>query len=160
MSQEILKEARTRMEKVETDLRAELSTARRQDGSSYRRALFGLDYAFRNTLTLGGELYYNGAGASDRSVYDFASLFAGKVQNVGRGYLGAYAGYELTPLVKWNNYLVVNLADRSSYFSPSLTYALQTNLDLTFGVQLLRGSEGSEYGRFNDAYYAQLQWFF
>lgn len=56
--------------------------------------------------------------------------------------------------------LVVNFADRRNYFSPSITYALQTNLDLTFGVQLLRGSGGSEYGRFNDAYYAQLQWFF
>ena len=141
-------------------LRAEMTAARREDGSSYRRALFGLDYAFRNTLTLSGELYYNGAGASERIAYDFASLFAGRIQNVGRRYLGAYAGYELTPLVKWNNYLVVNLADGSRYFSPSLTYSLKTNLDLTFGVQLFRGSAGSEYGRFNDAYYAQVQWFF
>ena len=141
-------------------MRAELTGARREDVSSYHRVLFGLDYAFRNTLTLSGELYYNGAGAADRRLYDFASLFEGGIQNVGRRYFGAHASYELTPVVKWNNYLVVNLADRSSYFSPSLTYALQTNLDLTFGVQLLRGSEGSEYGRFNDAYYAQLQWFF
>jgi hypothetical protein len=141
-------------------LRAEMTAARREDGSRYRRALLGLDYAFRNTLTLSGELYYNGAGASDRGAYDFTSLFAGTIQNVGRRYLGAFAGYELTPLLKWNNYLVVNLADRSRYFSPSLTYSFRTNLDLSFGVQLFRGGAGSEYGRFNDAYYAQLQWFF
>ena len=37
-----------------------------KDARQYRRALFGLDYAFANTLTLSGEMYYNGAGASDR----------------------------------------------------------------------------------------------
>ncbi|OGA54805.1 MAG: hypothetical protein A3F74_25060 [Betaproteobacteria bacterium RIFCSPLOWO2_12_FULL_62_58] len=79
---------------------------------------------------------------------------------MGRQYLGAYASYEITPLLKWANFLVVNLADRSRYFSPTLTYSLKTNLDLTVGVQLFRGNNGSEYGRFNDVYYTQLQWFF
>ena len=141
-------------------LRAELTGARREDGSSYRRALFGLDYAFRNTLTLSGELYYNGAGASERSAYDFASLLAGTIQSVGRRYFGGYAGYEITPLLKWTNYLVVNLADHSRYFSPSLVYSLATNVDLTIGAQLFRGGQGSEYARLNDVYYAQIQWFF
>ncbi|TAK48834.1 MAG: hypothetical protein EPO27_05775 [Betaproteobacteria bacterium] len=141
-------------------VRAELTHSRRETGNGYRRALVGLDYAFANTLTLSGELYYNGAGAGDRGSYDFASLFAGRIQNVGRRYLGGYAGYEITPLLKWTNYLVVNLADRSRYFSPGLTYSLKANLDLTLGVQWFRGSQGSEYDRFSDAYYAQMQWFF
>jgi len=141
-------------------LRAELTGARREDGSSYRRALVGLGYAFPNTLTLSGELYYNGAGASERIAYDFASLFAGRIHSVGRRYFGGYAGYEITPLLKWTNYLVVNLADRSRYLSPSLTYSLKTNVDLTVGAQLFRGSQGSEYARLNDAYYAQIQWYF
>ena len=141
-------------------VRAELTHNRLQTAPSYRRAVFALDYAFPNTLTLSGELYYNGAGAADRASYDFASLIAGRIQNVGRRYLGAFAGYEITPLLKWANYLVVNLADRSTYFSPSLTYSVRTNLDLTLGVQWFRGNESSEYGRFNDVFYAQLQWFF
>lgn len=77
-------------------------------------ALFALDYAFRNTLTLSDELYYSGAGA----------------------------------------------ADRSQFFSPSLVYSLRTNVDLMVGAQLFRGAQGSEYARLNDAYYAQIQWFF
>jgi hypothetical protein len=141
-------------------LRAELTGARREDGSSYRRALFGLDYAFRNTLTLSGELYYNGAGATERSAYDFASLFAGTIQSVGRRYFGGYAGYEITPLLKWTNYLVVNLDDRSRYFSPSFVYSLRANVDLAVGAQLFSGARGTEYARLNDAYYAQIQWFF
>ncbi|OGA54802.1 MAG: hypothetical protein A3F74_25045 [Betaproteobacteria bacterium RIFCSPLOWO2_12_FULL_62_58] len=141
-------------------VRGELTSTRPETGASYRRAVAGLDYAFPNTLNLTAELYYNGGGASDRQAYDFASLFAGRIQNVGRRYVGLFAGYEITPLLKWNNYFVGNLADHSSYFSPSLTYSMKTSLDWTVGVQLFRGSNGSEYGRFNDVYYTQLQWFF
>jgi hypothetical protein len=141
-------------------VRAELTRARRPDGSGYRRALLGLDYAFANTLTLSGELFYDGAGAANRGAYDYAALFAGRIQNLGRRYLGAYAGYEITPLLKWTNALVVNVADRSRYFSPVLTYSLRANLDLTLGVQLFRGGAGTEYAGFRDLYYAQAQWFF
>lgn len=141
-------------------VRAELTRSEREDGSAYQRAVLAMDYAFPNTLTISGELYYNGAGAADPAAYDFAALFAGRVQNVGRRYFGGYLGYELTPLVKWTNYLVVNLADRSRFFSPSLIFSLRTNLDLTLGVQLFGGSQGSEYARFPDVYYTQLQWFF
>ena len=141
-------------------LRAELTHNEPDAGPAYHRALLALDYAFANTLTLTGELYYNGAGAAERAFYDFASLFAGAIQNVGRRYFGGYVGYEITPLVKSANYVVVNLADHSSFFSPTLTFSLRTNLDFTLGVQLFSGAAGSEYGVLNDVYYAQLQWFF
>ena len=141
-------------------VRAELTHSRRDTGATYRRALLAMDYAFPGTLTVSGELYYNGAGAADRSAYDFASLFAGRIQNVGQRYFGGYLGYELTPLAKWTNYLVMNLDDRSRLFSPGLTFSLQTSLDLTLAAQLFSGSAGSEYSRLQDAYYAQLQWFF
>lgn len=141
-------------------LRAELTRNAPDVGSAYSRAVLAIDYAFQNTLTLSGELYYNGAGAADRASYDFASLFAGRIQNVGRRYFGGYAGYEITPLIKTVNYLVLNLADRSRFFSPAMIFSVQANLDLSLGVQLFGGSPGSEYARLQDLYYAQLQWFF
>lgn len=141
-------------------VRAELTHNERDAGPAYRRAVFAMDYAFANTLTLSGELYYNGAGTTDRSSYDFASLFAGRIHNVGRRYFGGYVAYEITPLVKSANYVVVNLADRSRFFSPTLIFSMQANLDLTLGVQVFSGSIGSEYARLNDLYYGQVQWFF
>ena len=141
-------------------VRAELSHNQRETGPAYGRAVIAMDYAFPGTLSLSGELYYNGVGATDRASYDFASLFAGRIQNVGRRYFGGYLGYEITPLVKWTNYLVLNVADRSRFFSPGLTFSLQTNLDLMVGVQIFSGSAGSEYGRFSDVLYLQAQWFF
>ena len=105
-------------------------------------------------------LLANGAGAADRSSYDFASLFAGRIQNVGRRYFGGYLAYEITPLVKSANYAVVNLADGSRFFSPTVSLSLRANLDFTLGVQIFSGSTGSEYGTLSDVYYAQAQWFF
>ncbi len=92
--------------------------------------------------------------------YDFASLLAGRIQNAGQRYAGVSASYEITPLLKTTNYFVANLQDGSRYFSPALTYSLRTNIDWTIGVQSFSGSATSEYGRFNNVYYMQLQWFF
>lgn len=141
-------------------IRAELTHNEPDAGPAYRRAVAAADYAFRNTITLSGELYYNGAGTTDRAAYDFASLFGGRIRNVGRRYFGGYAGYEITPLVKWTNYLVLNLADHSRFYSPGLTFSLRANVDLTLGAQLFGGRPGTEYAALRDLYYAQLQWFF
>ncbi|WP_136415812.1 hypothetical protein [Herbaspirillum sp. ST 5-3] len=141
-------------------LRGELTVTSPSGARHYRRALVGVDYAFANTLTISGEIYYNGAGASDPSAYDFESLLAGRIQNVGQRYAGVFASYEITPLLKTTNYFVANLHDGSRYFAPGLTYSLRTNIDWTIGVQRFSGSASSEYGHFNNVYYSQLQWFF
>ena len=144
---------------TEAGVRGELTYTERDRAPAYWRGVAALDYAFANTLTLSAELYYNGAGASDARTYDFASLFAGRIQNVARRYFGGYAGVEITPL-KWRNYVVVNLSDDSWYFSPTLTYSAKTNVDLMLGAQWFRGRGGSEYGSVRDVYFAGLQWFF
>ena len=53
---------------------------------------------------------------------------------MGRRYAGVHASCELTPLLKWDGDLVVNLADHSRYVGTTLTYSLRTNLDLRLGV--------------------------
>lgn len=141
-------------------VRAEITHSRRRQGASYTRVLAGVDYAFANTLSLSGELYRDGSGAADRLGYDFAGLFAGRIQNVGRRYAAAHAGYEITPLLKAGIDVVSNLQDKSYYFSPSLTYSLRANLDATLGAQLFRGRAGTEYGAFRDLVFAQLVLFF
>ncbi|MBS2132115.1 hypothetical protein KEX41_28420 (plasmid) [Burkholderia thailandensis] len=141
-------------------VRAEFTMNHATTGAAYQRALIALDYAFANTLTLSGELYYNGAGTTNPSAYDFASLFAGTIQNVAKHYLGGYVSYEITPLLKWEGFAVLNLDDGSRFLSPVLTYSVKTNVDWTIGAQLFMGSNGSEYGHLHNVYYTQLQWFF
>ena len=141
-------------------IRSEVTYTRPERGEAYRRVLLGIDYAFANTLTLSAEWFYNGRGATDKADYDFNGLFAGRVQSLARNYTGLYAGYEITPLLKWNNYVVLNLNDRSRYFAPSLAYSVRENLEWTVGVQQFGGAAGSEFGRMPNFFYTQLQWFF
>ena len=141
-------------------VRAELTRTRRSSGSSFTRMLIGVDYAFANTLTLTGELYRDGAGASDPALYNFGSLFSGRAQNVGRRYAAVHAGYDITPLLKANLDAVSNLDDRSYYLSPSVTWSIKSSLDLSIGAQLFNGRAGSEYSVLKNKAYTQVQWFF
>ncbi|MCW5637009.1 MAG: hypothetical protein KIT17_27010, partial [Rubrivivax sp.] len=92
--------------------------------------------------------------------YDFTALFAGRAQTLGRRYVGLHAGVEITPLLKWNTDLVVNLGDGSRYLAPSLTWSMRTDLEMAMGAQLFAGRGGSEYGTFNDLVFVLLQWYF
>lgn len=141
-------------------VRAEITHSRGAGTPRSTRMLIGLDYAFANTLTLTGELYHDGAGARDQLRYDFPSLVAGRIQNVGRRYAAVHAGYEVTPLLKSSVDTVINLGDRSYYLSPRLAWSARADLEATVGVQLFRGGAASEFGRLKDMAFAQLQWFF
>lgn len=141
-------------------VRAELGRFRPDDDGPYMRWLIGVDYAFANSLTLTGEFYFNGAGTHDSSGYDFPGLMSGEKQALARRYLGVHASYEITPLLKWDYDVVVNVSDRSRYLFTGLTYSLQSNLELRAGMQRFSGAPGTEYQRVPNSYYVQLQRFF
>lgn len=141
-------------------VRAEWTVTRQDAGATPQRLLLGGDYAFASTLTLGAELYFDGSGAGDPGNYDLAGLLAGRRQNVGRRYAGLYSRYELTPLLKWENWLARNLGDQSWYVSPRLTYSLRQNLDLAGGAQLYGGPRGSEFAVRKNLWFGYAQWFF
>ncbi len=141
-------------------VRAELTRTMPPQLPAYMRAVVGVDYAFANTLALTGELYFNGGGARDRQFYDFAAFFSGRAQSVARHYAGIHAAYDITPLLKLNAHLVLNLDDGSRFVAPNFVYSWKTNLDLTAGTQYAAGSRGSEFDRFRNVFYVQLQRFF
>jgi hypothetical protein len=129
-------------------------------GSGFNRWMAGADYAFANGLTLGAELYYNGAGHRDPARYDVTGLRSGDVASLATRYAGLYTSYEFTPLLKWMSSLVFNADDRSRGLDSRLVWSWRTDLDATVGLQRFAGSPGSEYGRVPNAAFAQLHWFF
>ncbi len=141
-------------------VRAELTRVHPREGKAFGRYVVGIDYAFANTLTLSAEFYRDGSGAGSTAAYDFVTLAAGARQTLARRYLGLHAGYEITPLLKLNTDIVLNLDDRSRFVAPSLTYSIRTNLDGSIGVRWFGGAAGSEYARPPNAAYLSLQWFF
>lgn len=140
--------------------RAELARFSPRTGAAYTRALAGIDYAFANSLTVTAEAYYNGAGATNTASCDFASLGAGRIQPLGRRYAAAHAGYDITPLVKSELDVVVNLADRSRYIGVSVAYSATANVELRAGIQRFSGGAGTEFQRVPNTVYLQLQHFF
>lgn len=127
---------------------------------NFIRAALGADYTFPNTLSLMAEYYYNGEGKADEKDYDFQRLFSWEILSLARHYIGISIGYDVTPLLRWDNYAILNLNDGSLFLSPNLTYSVITDLDLAMGIQIFEGSDKSEYGAFHNLYYTQLQWFF
>ena len=120
----------------------------------------GIDYGFANSLTVSLELYHNGGGTRDRQRYDFAALLAGRTLTLATRYAGLFAGYDITPLLKWTTYFVLNADDHSRALDTRLVWSLRSDVDLTAGVQRFAGSAGSEYGSLHNAALLQLQWFF
>jgi hypothetical protein len=129
-------------------------------GGGFNRLMAGVDYAFPHGLTLSAELYYNGAGSRDPAGYDIAGQGAGRLASLAKRYAGMYASCEITPLLKWMTYMVVNVDDRSRAVDTRLVWSVSSDLELTAGVQRFGGRSGSEYGNVPAAWQAQLQWFF
>lgn len=141
-------------------VRAEAARLNPGSGPGFSRWMAGADYAFATGLTLSAELYYNGAGARDPAGYDIAGLRSGRVTSLATRYMGLYASYEITPLLKWVNYAVLNADDHSHAVDSRLVWSIGPATDLTFGVQHFSGASGSEFAVLANAVQMQLQWFF
>ncbi|MFV1996453.1 MAG: DUF1302 family protein [Acidiferrobacterales bacterium] len=141
-------------------LRGEVTRTQSPVDGSYTRFVVGADYTFSNTITINSEFYFNGQGATDTGAYDFNRLFSGEIQSLAQRYLGLYLGYDITPLLKWKNYYINNLDDKSFFYSPEVSYSITQNSELAFGVQIYSGSAVSEYGSFENMAYGQWQLYF
>lgn len=141
-------------------VRGEAARLRPSAGPGFSRLMVGADYAFANGLTLSAELYYNGAGTRDPLAHDLAGGSASRVWNLATRYASLYISYEVTPLLKWMSYVVVNADDRSRAIDSRLVWSWRSDLELTIGLQRFTGLAGSEYARMPNAAFAQLQWFY
>ena len=83
-----------------------------------------------------------------------------RTRTLARHYLGLRAGYEITPLLKLNTDIVVNLDDSSRFIAPSLNYSIRANLDAAFGLRRFSGAAGSEFARVPNAATLSVQRFF
>ncbi len=128
----------------------EIVSIENERGEAEMSYLFSGNYNFESSLYVMVEYFHNGGGnAPDTGIsYD------------GEDYLGLQAGHDLTPLTRWENYLIVNMSDGSRFFSPLVASSLQDNVDLTVGVQFFGGDSGDEYGKIEDMYYAEFNWYF
>lgn len=142
-------------------LRLELSYTDTDNGRNFARAVVGGEYNFTNKLHVLTEYFYNG-GADDSNVSEFMSSYkySSKVLTLKKNLLGLWLGYEITPLLKWDNYTIYDFDQKGVFFNPEFKYNLWANFDVSAGAQLFWGNHKSEFGDYQNVYYAQAQYFF
>lgn len=141
-------------------LRGEWTQTSSSVDGDYQRVLLSADYTAPNTLSVYAELYFNGQGQSDPVSYQFSRLFNGDIQNLAQKYFGLMVAYDLTPLVKLQNYYIHNFDDRSEFLYSRLVYSASENIEWTGGIQLFAGGPGTEYGTFENIALIQFQRYF
>lgn len=119
-------------------------------GDDQTSLLFSGNYNFESSLYIMLEYFHHGGADTPWTGIRYG----------GEDYAGLNAGYDLTPLTRWDNYLIVNLDDESWFFSPALRSSFRENIDLGLGVQFFGGDAGNEYNGRENVYYAEFSWFF
>lgn len=148
----------------------------RKPGEDFDRLTAGAEYIFG---LLGGtdawlEYHYNGAGAAAPSGYAARAARAAyreaNVYLLGRHYLAAGAGAQVSALVSAGLAVMGNLGDGSFYATPSLDWNAAENLYLGAGALLpsgrrarfngLSASPSSEFGLYDRSLYASARLYF
>ena len=116
------------------------------------------------------ELHYNGLGASPGNYLDdlvgVEAYERGELYLLGQFYLGVSGSYQITELLTAQMAAILNVTDPSLILSPTLTYSLSQDLDLSIGSFVGVGespsivatglSVPSEFGAANAFTYLQL----
>jgi len=147
----------------------------REHGRNTLQAVLSLDY----TIPVGTGLYalvehfYNqnvlshdslaGALAADTGLVLLAQRLVPppQFQTFSRNQTGFELGYDLTPILRANVLWIHDWNGPSEAWVPSLVWSVRSDLDLTVGVQLYGGSDGSgDYGGRAPLYFARLDLYF
>jgi len=141
-------------------LRGEAAFSRSRGGDWTLRTVANTDYTFAGGWYVFVEGHYNGPGASDKADYDPRKLVDGTTTNLGKWYAATGVTWLWTPLVTASFYGIANLTDGSVMLGPGITWSVVQNVELTGGIYIFAGTDGSEYGTVHDAAFASIQAFF
>ncbi len=121
------------------------------------------NYTFGNSLYIHAGMLYNSHGTSGKAGGRdllFSSNLSAKYLSFAKSSLFGQVSYPVTPLMGAGISGIVNPNDHSWYFGPSLTYSLQTNLELMLTGQLFYGDEGTEFGDIGKLAFGRIRWSF
>ncbi len=142
-------------------LRAEITYTHTDSKRTYIRTALGLDYTFNEKLYILLEHFYNG-GNDDNNLDAFLTSYkySSKTMSIKKNISGIWINYKFTPLLETNTFILYNWDGKSSAINPEITYNINSNLDISVGTQLYLGASNSEFGGYENIYYARLKWFF
>lgn len=74
--------------------------------------------------------------------------------------VGTQVGYDLTPELRGDFVMLVDMSHGSAAFFPNLAYSPLDSIEMTFGVQLFAGQKRSQYGSSEPLVYLLVDWYF
>ncbi len=109
-------------------------------GERFGQLVTGLDYTlnnrwFSNGLYLALEYFYNGAAGR-------VTPYSDRLQSLARHQLGAMAGYDLTPLWRFDLLAIADLDYGSNFARPALTWSMGEDSELTIFGHYFSGARG------------------
>jgi len=131
-------------------LRGSLVHVSPDEDADYLIASAGYEYTFAGSLYALLEIFYNGNSLNrnqllsqahghsisqgwDESVY---ARLSNQFLTANRYYLGLVLAYDITPLLRGESFSIVDIDGTGVFWSPTLTYNLLQNLDLSFTAML------------------------
>lgn len=161
-------------------LRGSLLYASPDEGSAYFLSSVGYEYNFANGIYCMAEYFYNenalNRNRSLSAAYEESLLFgmneeryqqlANQFLTFNRHYAGIALGYDITPLLRGELFIMADIEGRGIFFSPSLKYNLFQNIDISVTAMLGHIFDGADYASdfesFEDhpLFSAVLQWYF
>ncbi len=141
--------------------RGELSFTSKDNKDQFFRSSVGLDHSLTPKLYGIVEYFYNG-GAKLTETQDFLSSyrFSRKAMSVTKHIVGAGLEYDISGTIKASNHVFYDFGGVSSFLNPELKWNIKPNFDLSFGAHFFEGDADSEYGNYQDLFYAEMKLFF
>lgn len=141
-------------------IRGEFTQTRADASDDYLRGVIGAEYNFPNKVFVQAEYFYNGGSENNFAQFLNSYQFSSRALSLTKNLFGLWIGYEITPLLKWDNYAMYDFEERGVFLNPELRYNMRQDFDISAGIQFFRGSGDSEFGNYQDVYYLQAKYFF
>ncbi len=143
-------------------LRAAVMHSKPEDGDGFWLAGAGYEYAFQNGLYTLVEYFYNGNALNDDPELAQAwaetriqgmneeryRLLSNHFLTLNAHYLGLAMGYDITPLVRADLFLIYDVEGNGIFISPTATWNMFQNTDLSVSVMTGCVSDGSDESDF------------
>jgi hypothetical protein len=121
----------------------------------FSRAVLSMDYTFPSTLYVLLEYLYNGGNMKQ----DISpALVQTEIVTKNRNFLAAGLGFDLTPLVRAEGILMLDIDQGGSFLNPSIRYNILENADWVAGAQFF--SNSGEFANIHDLYFTSFKIYF
>lgn len=134
-----------------------IGTIVRHSTTAYWNLVLSLDYTFANSLYLHSEYFYNQAGTAGNGALRQFIIFQTGELSPARNNLFAEIGYDITPLLRGDYFILANPDDQSLLHVPSLVYALSDDWELYTTAFISCGSALTTYGAYPAQYFMRVK---